>query len=91
MRLFLLLNENYQKAEKELLKTSLITDEQLNNIRSITNGDAFTYIVAQYFLVSFNSFGGDKAKTEYIDSLYKDTYKKSKQFYNLIKYSSTNY
>lgn len=85
MRLFVLLNENYQKAEKELLKTSLITDEQLNNIRSITNGDAFTYIVAQYFLMLFNSFG-DKAKNEYIDSIYN----KSEQFYNLLKNYNKN-
>lgn len=89
MRLFVLLNENYQKAEKELLKTSLITDEQLNNIRSITNGDAFTYIVAQYFLVLFNSYN-DKAKSEYIDLIYKDIYKKLERFYNLLKKYNKN-
>ena len=43
---FLIINENLQKAEKELFKPGLLNDEEKNRILKITNRDNYTYIVS---------------------------------------------
>jgi hypothetical protein len=50
MHFFIILNENYQKTVKDLLKTGQLTKYQFDEILQITGGDKYTYILAQYYM-----------------------------------------
>ncbi|MFW5847398.1 MAG: hypothetical protein ACOCVF_00565 [bacterium] len=63
------INENVQQMERFYVKTNLFTEQDVKNVLSITNGDNYTYKIAQFYDVymSISNKHSNRMKPEYFN------------------------